>query len=93
MISVRAVEYSARLFTVSRVLGSEMLARLLHPVKALPLIVVMPSGMVMVVNPRASANALLPMVVTLPSVGILESLVPWINVLVPVSMMQLPWLW
>ena len=48
------------------------------------------SGMVMLVNPLQLENALFPMIVTLPSVGIMLFLHPRIKVLLSVSIKQFP---
>ena len=73
--------------------GIVMLVKPLHPSNALSLMLVTLSGIVMLVNPLHWENASLPMLVTLPSSGMMLVLQPAINVLVAVSIMQLPALW
>ena len=50
----------------------------------------MPSGIVILVSPLQYSNDELPMLVTLPSLGITLFLHPTTNVLVPTSIKQLP---
>ena len=73
--------------------GIVTLVKPLQPSNApLPMYVTL-SGIVTLVKPLHPKNAFLPMLVTLPSSGITLVLHPKINVLLSVSIMQLPALW
>ena len=70
--------------------GIVMLVKPVHPKNASSSMLVTLSGIVTLVKPVHPENALSPMLVTLPSSGMMLVLQPAINVLVSVSIMQLP---